>query len=73
MQELNQQLTPAHPLVGEKWGAADCAVTAYLAYLPTFFPEEDLSPYRAIEALIASTQQRPGYPKVMGVNELEAV
>ena len=38
MKELNQQLTPAHPLVGEKWGAADCAVTAYLAYLPTFFP-----------------------------------
>ena len=73
MEELNQQLTPAHPLVGEQWGAADCAVTAYLAYLPIFFPEEDLSPYPAIEALIASTQQRPAYRKAMGMNERKAV
>ena len=68
MQELNHQLTPGQPLVGEQWGAADCAVTAYLAYLPIFFPQEDLSPYPAIEALIASTQQRPAYRKVMGMN-----
>ena len=68
MQELNHQLAPGQPLVGEQWGAADCAVTAYLAYLPIFFPQEDLSPYPAIEALIASTQQRPAYRKVMGMN-----
>ena len=67
MEELNRQLTPGQPLVGTTWGAADCAVTAYLAYLPIFFPQEDLSPYPAIEALIAATQQRPAYRKVMGM------
>ena len=68
MQELNQQLTPGRPLVGDQWGAADCAVTAYLAYLPIFFPQEDLSPYPAIQALITATQQRPAYRKVMGMD-----
>ena len=67
MEELNRQLTPGRPLVGEHWGAADCAVTAYLAYLPIFFPQEDLSPYPAVQELIASTQQRPAYRKVMGM------
>jgi glutathione S-transferase len=68
MEELNRQLTPGKPLVGNAWGAADCAITAYLAYLPIFFPQEDLSPYPAIEALITTTQQRPAYRKVMGMN-----
>ena len=68
MQELNRQLTPGLPLVGDCWGAADCAVTAYLAYLPIFFPKEDLSPYPAIQELIASTRQRPAYRKVMGMD-----
>ena len=67
MEELNRQLTPGRPLVGDQWGAADCAVTAYLAYLPIFFPQEDLSPYPAIQALIAATQERPAYRKVMGM------
>ena len=31
MEELNHQLHPERPLVGEQWGAADCAVQAYLA------------------------------------------
>ena len=51
--------------MGDHWGAADCAVTAYLAYLPIFFP--DLSPYPTIQRLITSTQQRPAYRKVMGM------
>ena len=67
MEELNRQLAPGRPLVGDHWGAADCAVTAYLAYLPIFFPQEDLSPYPAIQSLITSTQQRPAYRKVMGM------
>ena len=54
-------------LVGNVWGAADCAVSAYLAYIKLFFPNEDLSAYPAIEALIASTQQRQAYKKVMGM------
>ena len=68
MQELNRQLASGRPLVGESWGAADCAVTAYLAYLPIFFPQEDLSPYPGIQQLIAETRQRPAYRKVMGMD-----
>ena len=68
MEELDRQMAPGRPLVGERWGAADCAVSAYLAYLPIFFPQEDLSPYPAIQALIASTQQRSAYRKVMGMD-----
>ena len=54
-------------LVGNAWGAADCAVSAYLAYIKLFFPNEDLRAYPAVEALIASTQQRQAYKKVMGM------
>ena len=54
-------------LVGNAWGAADCAVSAYLAYIKLFFPNEDLSAYPAVEALIVSTQQRQAYKKVMGM------
>ena len=68
MQELDRQMAPGRPLVGDHWGAADCAVSAYLAYLPIFFPQEDLSPYPAIQALIASTRQRSAYRKVMGMD-----
>ena len=67
MTELNQQLRTGQPLVGDTWGAADCAISAYLAYLPIFYPQEDLSPYPAIEALIAATQGRPAYRRVMGM------
>ena len=42
MAELNQQLDPAKPLV--VMGAADCAVLAYLAYLPIFFPISTSAP-----------------------------
>ncbi|MGC6483021.1 MAG: glutathione S-transferase family protein [Synechococcus sp.] len=67
MAKLNQQLDPAKPLVGKVWGAADCAVQGYLAYLPMFFPDLDLSPYPTIQAVIASVQQRPAYRKGMGL------
>ena len=67
MGELNQCLDPERPLVGAQWGAADCAVQAYLAYLPIFFPDLDLSPYPTIQAVIASVQQRPAYRKAMGM------
>lgn len=66
MEQLNKQLNPEKPLVGSNWGAADCAVNAYLSYLPIFFPEIDLKPYPMIKEVIAQTQQRPAYRKVMG-------
>jgi glutathione S-transferase len=52
--------------VGEHWGAADCAVQAYLAYLPVFFPQIDLEPWPGVRATIASAQASPAYQRAMG-------
>ncbi|MFN9646338.1 MAG: glutathione S-transferase family protein [Cyanobacteriota bacterium] len=52
---------------GPDWGAADCAVQAYLAYLPLFCKDMDLSPFPAIEASIAATNARPAYRSAMGL------
>ena len=66
MDVLNRQLDPDRPLVGPCWGAADCAVQAYLAYLPIFFPEIDLSAYPVVQAVIDRTRKQPTYLRVMG-------
>ncbi|MEY4353433.1 MAG: hypothetical protein RLZZ609_1674 [Cyanobacteriota bacterium] len=47
------------------WGAADCAVQAYLAYLPLFCKDIDLSAFPAIQATIAATNARAAYRKAM--------
>jgi glutathione S-transferase len=47
------------------WSVADCAVHAYLAYLPIFFPQIDLTPYPNVQAVIAATSERPAYKRVM--------
>ena len=65
---LNGLLDGGKSLMGGSWGVADCAVNAYLAYLPMFFPDLDLSPYPAVQATIAATQERPAYRKVMGLD-----
>ena len=66
LEQLNTTLSEGF-LVNRKWGAADCAVTAYLAYIKLFFPSEDLSMYPKINSLIEETNQRPAYRKVMGL------
>lgn len=65
MTVLDQKLSEG-PLMGGAWSVADCAVNAYLAYLPIFFPQIDLSPYPHVQATIAATQQRAAYQFVMG-------
>ena len=65
LQELDSKMSRGF-LVGDSWGAADCAVTAYLAYIKLFFPNENLSNYPKINALIESTNQRSAYKKAMG-------
>ena len=61
----------AHLLAGAwgdpGWGAADCVVQAYLAYIPMFCPGLDLTPYPAVTNTIEATSQRPAYRKVMGL------
>ena len=64
---LNGLLDGGKSLMGGSWGVADCAVNAYLAYLPLFFPDLDARPYPAVEANLAATQARPAYRKVMGL------
>lgn len=66
MDVLDGQLACGRPLVGESWGAADCAVQAYLAYLPIFFPEIDLEPWPGVLAAIASAQASAAYQRAMG-------
>ena len=66
MTVLDERLAEG-PLMGDRWSVADCAVNAYLAYLPIFFPQIDLSPYPSVQATIAATQQRPAYQTVMGL------
>ncbi|MFM7550627.1 MAG: glutathione S-transferase family protein [Cyanobacteriota bacterium] len=48
------------------WTVADCAVQAYLAYLPVFFPQLDLSPYANVQAVIAAAQADPAYQRGLG-------
>ncbi len=67
LKQLNMQLSEGF-LVGNAWGAADCAVTAYLAYIKLFFPNEDLTPYPQIDLLIEETKQREAYKKAMGIS-----
>ena len=55
-------------LVGDIWTAADCAVSAYLSYLPIFFPNEDLSSYPSIQNLITTTRSNENYKAAMGIS-----
>jgi glutathione S-transferase len=56
----------AGPWGDPAWSVADCAVNAYLAYLPIFFPQIDLTPYPNVHATITATQARPAYQRGMG-------
>jgi len=48
------------------WTVADCAVHAYLAYLPVFFPQIDLTPFPNVQAVISAAQANPAYLRGMG-------
>jgi glutathione S-transferase len=48
------------------WGAADCVMQAYLAYIPLVLPEHDLSRFPRISSTIASATARPAYLRGMG-------
>ena len=64
--ELNSEIGNGY-FVNNQWGAADCAISSYLAYIKMFFPNEDLSAYPAVETLIQATRERPAYQKIMGL------
>ena len=58
----------AGPWGNPNWTVADCAVNAYLAYLPIFFPQIELSTWPNVQATIAATQTRPAYRRGMGLD-----
>jgi glutathione S-transferase len=75
-EELQRLLRALEGLLGEGsllkgtwgdpgWSAADCAVQAYLAYIPLFCRDLDLSPFPGIAASISATQARPAYQAAM--------
>ena len=66
MKELDHQLKTGQPLGGDNWGAADCPIQAYLAYLPLLFPRIDLDPYSSIQATIEHVERRHAHSKAMG-------
>ena len=67
MATLNDLYSKKHYLVGDHWTAADCAVNAYLGYLPIFYPNEDLSAYPEIQALNERTRSNLNYRTIMGL------
>jgi glutathione S-transferase len=67
MATLNDIYAKKQFLVGDCWTAADCAVNAYLGYLPIFYPNEDLSAYPEIQALNERTRSNPNYRTIMGL------
>lgn len=83
-EELIRQLEVLEPLMAKghsllaalpeapAWGAADCAVQAYLAYLPVFCKDLDLSPFTAIQAKIKATLARKAYRTAMGLPPINA-
>ncbi|MEB3334932.1 MAG: glutathione S-transferase, partial [Cyanobacteriota bacterium] len=69
---LNSQLAGGRSLLASvadspAWGAADCAVQAYLAYLPMFCADLDLSPFPNVQACITATNGRAAYRTAMGL------
>jgi len=67
LNEINVEVANGY-FINNKWGAADCAISSYLAYIKLFFPNEDLSAYPAVETLIQATRERPAYKKAMGLS-----
>lgn len=67
MATLNDIYTERQFLVDNCWTAADCAVNAYLGYLPIFYPNEDLSAYPEIQALNERTLSNPNYKTIIGL------
>lgn len=61
-------LLAAGPLLGDAagWGAADCAVQAYISYLPLFCAQVNLEPFPAVRACIAATGAREAWQRVAG-------
>ena len=67
MAKLNDLYSKKKFLVGDRWTAADCAVNAYLGYLPIFYPNEDLSAYPEIQSLNERTRSNQNYRLIMGL------
>ena len=66
MEVLNRQLDPERLLVGDCWGAADCAVQAHLSSLTLFFFQSLSSALSGDSGCVERTHLRPAFRLVMG-------
>ena len=66
MDVLNKLYEENNYLVGERWTAADCAVCAYLAYIPIFAKEADLNRWPQVKRKTEETLNNPHYKRIMG-------
>lgn len=65
MDVLNKFYEDKNYLVGERWTAADCAVCAYLAYVPIFAKETDLNRWPQVKRQTEETLHNAHYKAIM--------
>ena len=65
MDVLNKLYEDKNYLVGESWTAADCAVCAYLAYIPIFAKGTDLSRWPHVKRQTEGTLNNAHYKAIM--------
>lgn len=65
MDVLNKLYEDKNYLVGESWTAADCAVCAYLAYVPIFAKGADLNRWPQVKRQTEETLNNTHYKAIM--------
>ena len=65
MDVLNRLYKGKKVLVGDRWTAADCAVCAYLAYIPIFAKETDLNRWPNVKHQTEDTLNNAHYKAIM--------
>ncbi|CEF98128.1 Thioredoxin-like fold [Ostreococcus tauri] len=68
LRRLDDILREREFLVGDAWGVADCAVAAYLLYVPQFFPRVSWAPYPNIARYMGRNCARDAYARAFGAD-----
>lgn len=63
---LDRLLKETPYLEGQRFGVSDVAVGAYLAYIPTFFPDVKLDKYPNLKAYVERVTSRPAFKNTVG-------
>lgn len=65
MDVLNKLYETSNYLVGERWTAADCAVCAYLGYIPIFAKDANLNHWPHVKRQTEETLNNTHYKAIM--------